>query len=60
VPDAQFGVPIGLSNTGAFFLALSSANYQLAKDLYLNASVGTELSNEYSFYEVSVSLTHRF
>jgi hypothetical protein len=56
----QFGTPVALSNTGAFFVSLSSANYELSDNLYLNAAVSTELSNSYKFFQASISLTKRF
>ena len=59
-PSYQFGMPIALTNARATVIEISSANYELQKDLSLSAAISTEFSSNYSFYQGSIRLLKLF
>lgn len=59
-PNYQFGLPIALTNARATVIEISSANYELQKDLSLSAAISTEFSSAYSFYQGSLRLRKSF
>lgn len=59
-PSYQFGLPIALTNARATVIEISSANYELQKDLSLSAAISTEFSSAYSFYQGSLRLRKSF
>ncbi|CAM3743373.1 autotransporter outer membrane beta-barrel domain-containing protein [Polynucleobacter arcticus] len=59
-PGYQFGLPIALTNARATVIEISSANYELKKDLSLSAAISTEFSSAYSFYQGSLRLRKSF
>ncbi|MBU3638682.1 hypothetical protein ICE90_03755 [Polynucleobacter sp. AP-RePozz3-80-G7] len=59
-PSYQFGLPIALTNARATVIEISSANYELQKDLSLSAAISTEFSSAYSIYQGSLRLRKSF
>ena len=59
-PSYQFGLPIALTNARATVIEISSANYELQKDLSLSAVISTEFSSSYSFYQGNLRLRKSF
>jgi hypothetical protein len=59
-PGYQFTLPIALTNARATIIEISSANYELKKDLSLSAAISSEFSSAYSFYQGSVRLRKLF
>jgi len=59
-PSYQFGLPVALTNARATVIEISSANYELQKDLSLSAAISTEFSSAYSFYQGSLRLRKSF
>jgi hypothetical protein len=59
-PSYQFGLPIALTNARATVIEISSANYELQKDLTLSAAISTEFSSTYSFYQGNLRLRKSF
>ena len=59
-PSYQFGLPIALTNARATVIEVSSANYELRKNLSLSAAISTEFSSAYSFYQGNLRLRKSF
>lgn len=59
-PGYQFALPIALTNARATIIEISSANYELKKDLSLSAAISSEFSSAYSFYQGNIRLRKLF
>ena len=59
-PSYQFGLPIALTNARATVIEISSANYEIQKNLNLSAAISSEFSSTYSFYQGNIRLMKSF
>lgn len=59
-PSYQFGLPLALTNARATVIEITSANYEIQKNLSLSAAISSEFSNTYSFYQGNIRLLKSF